>query len=252
VTVIVPAYNEVRRIAATIREIAGYFERRQQTCEIIVAADGTDGTREAASALIPTTPMLTVIGHSDRCGKGRGIREAVRMARGKIIGFVDADQKTPIDEFDKFKPLFLEGADLVIGSRALQDSMIEKAQPLHRRLGSRVFSLVMHTVVGLSRIPDTQCGFKFFRREVALDLFIRQRIDGYMFDVEILYLAQRSAYRIDQVPVRWRDDGDSRLQLVAGNIRNVMDLFRIRFTPDASVRVAGISAEIPGSRKARP
>lgn len=249
VSVIVPAYNEVRRIAATIHEIRDYFESRQQACEIIVAADGTDGTREAASALVASIPALRVIGHADRAGKGRGIREAMALTRGRIIGFVDADQKTPIDEFDKFRPFFDDGADLVIGSRALRESVVEKAQPLHRRLGSQVFGLVMRAVVGLSRIPDTQCGFKFFRRDVALDLFTRQRIDGYMFDVEILYLAQQSGYRISQVAVRWRDDGDSRLQLVAGNIRNVADLFRIRFAPDTRLPVSEIPAEVPRSRK---
>jgi dolichyl-phosphate beta-glucosyltransferase len=119
---------------------------------------------------------------------------------------------------------------VVIGSRALADSRIEKPQPLYRRLGSRGFHVLMRTVVGLSGITDTQCGFKFFRRDVALDLFRRQRIDGYMFDVEILYLARRAGYRIAQVPVRWRDDGDSRLALLSGNFRNVVDLFRIRFS----------------------
>jgi dolichyl-phosphate beta-glucosyltransferase len=250
VSVIVPAYNEVRQIAATIQELRGYFERCQQSFEIIVAADGTDGTREAASALVPSIPALKVIGHAERAGKGRGVREAMRLTRGRIVGFVDADQKTPIDEFDKFRPLFDDGADLVIGSRALRESVIEKAQPLHRRLGSQVFGLVMRAVVGLSRIPDTQCGFKFFRRDVALDLFTRQRIDGYMFDVEILYLAQQSGYRISQVAVRWRDDGDSRLQLVAGNIRNVADLFRIRFASDTRLSVSEIPAEVRRSRNA--
>ena len=249
VSVIVPAYNEVRRIAATIHEVRSYFERRRERCEIIVAADGTDGTREAASALIPTTPALVVIGHAERTGKGHGIREAMRLTHGRIVGFVDADQKTPIDEFDKFRPLLDEGSDLVIGSRALGESVIEKRQPLHRQIGSRAFGLVMRTVVGLSGIPDTQCGFKFFRRDVALDLFTRQKIDGYMFDVEILYLAQQSGYRISQVPVRWRDDGDSRLQLVAGNVRNFGDLFRIRFASDPAAPIPEISAELPRSRK---
>lgn len=249
VSVIIPAYNEVRRIATAIQEVADYFERRRQSCEILVAADGTDGTREAASALMRTIPRLRVIGHDERAGKGRGIREAMRLTRGDVIGFVDADQKTPIDEFDKFESLFLEGADLVIGSRALQGSVIEKAQPLHRRLGSRAFGLIMRAIVGLSRIPDTQCGFKFFRREIALDLFARQQIDGYMFDVEILYLAHRSGYRICQVPVRWRDDGDSRLQLVAGNVQNVADLLRIRFAPEAPVSASEIPAELARSRK---
>jgi len=201
---------------------------RRRSVEIIVSADGDDGTRETVAALAPTVPGLTVIGHKERGGKGRGIREAMRLARGRVVGFVDADQKTPIEEFDRIAPQLDAGYDVVIGSRGLDESTIERAQPLHRQIGSRGFGIVMRAVVGLSGIPDTQCGFKFFRREVAQDLFSRQRIDGYMFDVEILSLATRSGYRIAQVPVRWRDDGDSRLQLVAGNLRNMADLFRIR------------------------
>jgi dolichyl-phosphate beta-glucosyltransferase len=117
----------------------------------------------------------------------------------------------------------------VIGSRVLGGAAIERRQPFYRRVGSRGFSVVMRLLVGLWGIPDTQCGFKFFRGPVARDLFARQRIDGYMFDVEVLHLARRSGYRLKQVGVRWRDDGDSRLALVAGNWQNLVDLFRIRF-----------------------
>jgi transaldolase len=210
ITVIVPAYNESERIAATIEEVQAYFDARQLSCEIIVSADGTDGTRERAAEVGRMRgSRVTVIGHAERAGKGRGIREAMAMAQGAVVGFVDADQKTPIDEFDKFKPLLDAGADVVIGSRALPESRIEQPQRWHRRVGSRGFAFVMHTVVGLRDIRDTQCGFKFFRRAVGMDLFARQQIDGYMFDVEILYLAQRSGCKIAQVPVRWRDDDDS-------------------------------------------
>jgi dolichyl-phosphate beta-glucosyltransferase len=228
ITLILPAYNESRRIVQTIGEAKSYFERRQQGCEIIVSADGDDGTREIVAEMARTDPFLRVIGNVQRLGKGRGIREAVRLAQGAIIGFADADNKTPIEEFDKVEPLLCQGYDLVIGARALRESKIERAQPIYRRLGSKGFSLFMHTVVGLPGIVDTQCGFKFFQRAVALDLFARQRIDGYMFDVEILYLAAKAGYRIAQVPIRWRDDGDSRLVLLGGNLRNVIDIFRIR------------------------
>ena len=156
------------------------------------------------------------------------------LATGRIIGFVDADQKTPVSEFDKVRPAFENGADVVIGSRGLRGSQIENPQPWYRQAGSRGFAMFMHTVVGLGSIPDTQCGFKFFRADVARTLFARQRIDGYMFDVEILYLAERLRYRIAQVPVRWRDDGDSRLNLMAGNLKNVQDIFRIRFARGAA------------------
>jgi dolichyl-phosphate beta-glucosyltransferase len=228
-TLILPAYNEVNRIAQTIAEARAYLDSRRLTHEIIVAADGNDGTRELVGEMSRDDPTLRVIGNVERRGKGYGIRQSVGLARGEIVGFTDADNKTPITEFDKLEPFLLNGYEVVIGSRALRESRIERPQPLYRRLGAKGFSLLVHSVVGLSDIVDTQCGFKFFQRRIALDLFSRQGIDGYMFDVEILYLARQSGYRIAQVPVRWRDDRDSRLALLSGNIRNVMDIFRIRF-----------------------
>jgi dolichyl-phosphate beta-glucosyltransferase len=229
VSVVVPAYNEARRIAGTIAEILAYFETKPYSVEVIVSADGNDGTREAARALGSRDPRINVIGSAERLGKGRGVREGFHLAHGDVIGFVDADNKTPISEFDKFETEFLKGADLVIGSRALRTSQVERPQRLYRRLGSKAFAMGMHAIVGLGHVPDTQCGFKFFRQPVSVDIFARQRIDGYMFDVEILHLAAQAGYRLAQVPVRWRDDGDSRLNLVSGNARNFVDLLRIRF-----------------------
>ena len=228
VTVVVPAYNEVARIETTLLEMRAYFAAKPYDLEVIVAADGDDGTRELVGGLAASFRRLTIIGGSERRGKGHGIREAMRVAKGDVIGFVDADNKTPISEFDKFELPLAEGADVVIGSRGLVDSKIERPQSWLRRVGSRGFGLFMHAIVGLEDIVDTQCGFKFFQREAALDLFGRQRIDSYLFDVEILFLAQRSGYRIVQVPVRWSDDGDSRLELVRGNLRHVGEIFRIR------------------------
>ena len=238
ISVVVPAYNEVKRIAGTVGEMKDYLQGRRYSHEIIVSADGDDGTRECVAELARTDPTLKVIGSVERRGKGFGVRQGVRMAQGEIIGFVDADNKTPITDFDKVEPLLKSGNDIVIGSRALRDSQIERAQPSYRRLGSKGFSLLMHTVVGLRDISDTQCGFKFFQRRPALDLFSRQGIDGYMFDVEILYLAQRAGYRIAQVPIRWRDDGDSRLAVFSGNVRNLVDIFRIRFASPARAGAA--------------
>ncbi|MEK7404283.1 MAG: dolichyl-phosphate beta-glucosyltransferase [Acidobacteriota bacterium] len=228
ISLILPAFNEVATIAETISEVIGYFTSRQLRYEIIVAADGDDGTRERAGELARDNPAIKVIGDKARRGKGRGIREGVAIANGKIIGFADADNKVPISEFDKLAPWLEQGFPVVIGSRALKESVIERYQPFYRRIGARGFSLFMHTVVGLPGIVDTQCGFKFFRREAAVELFRRQRIDGYMFDVEILALARQLDFAIKQVPIRWHDDGDSRLRLFAGNLRNVIDIFRIR------------------------
>ena len=170
---------------------------------------------------------LKAIGAPGRRGKGRGVREAVALARGKIIGYADADNKVPIGEYDKIAPALQAGLQVVIGSRALRDSEIQRAQPLYRRIGGNAFRWVMQAATGLN-VRDTQCGFKFFPAAVAKALFRLQRVDGYMFDVEILVIADRLGCSIREVPIRWRDDGDSRLDLVSGNIRNVRDILRIR------------------------
>ena len=228
ISLIFPAYNEAQHITQTVTEAKQYFTSRGFSHEIIVSADGSDETREIVSEMTKTDPTLKVIGNIERRGKGYGIRQAIPLTTGVIVGFADADNKTPISEFDKIEPL-LHTHDIVIGSRGLKESRIEQAQPLYRQIGSKGFGVYMRAITGLHDIIDTQCGFKFLQRNVAVDLFSRQKIDGYMYDVEILYLARRAGYTIAQVPIRWRDDGDSRLQLISGNIRNALDVLRIRF-----------------------
>ena len=240
VSLILPAYNEAATIATTIRETGSYFRSRGLRYEMIVAADGGDGTRELALETARQGEPVRVIGNQARSGKGRGVREAMALARGNIAGYADADNKVPIEEFDKFRPWLSPSLnpslnpslsqryDVVVGSRSMRDSQIERRQPLYRQLGGKGFGLFMHAMVGLQGITDTQCGFKFFTRAAAREIFSRQQIDGYMFDVEILVLARQLGYGIQQVPIRWRDDGDSRLALLGGNLRNVIDIFRIR------------------------
>jgi glycosyltransferase involved in cell wall biosynthesis len=242
VSLIIPAFNEAARIVATISEALDYFDSKRIACEVIVSADGTDGTREAAGALGARRREIKVIGQPERRGKGRGVREAVRLATGDVIGFTDADNKTPITEFDKVEALLRDGADVVIGSRGLEGSRIEHAQPLYRKWGSKGFAVFMHACVGLNGIVDTQCGFKFFRGDAGRHLFSRQQIDGYMFDVEILYLAQQIGYRTEQIPVRWRDDGDSRLRLVSGNLRNLQDILSIQWRHRSVTRLTSVEA----------
>lgn len=228
ISLILPAFNEAGRIAVTIAEAVRYFQSRHYTYEIIVAADGNDGTREIVAGLRREDPHLSVIGRPGRRGKGLGIREGVRLATGSVIGYADADNKVPIEEYDKCAPLLGAGCPIVIGSRAMEKSQIDRAQPWYRRLGARGFHIFMQNATGLWEVSDTQCGFKFFQHEVAKQLFTLQKIDDYMFDVEILLLARGLGLEIQEVPIRWRDDGDSRLQLVRGNLRNVRDILRIR------------------------
>jgi dolichyl-phosphate beta-glucosyltransferase len=237
-SLILPAYNEASSIVRTLMAMRIYLDANGHNFEIIVSADGDDGTRELACDIARRDDRVRVIGSPGRHGKGKGIRAAVAVARGAIVGFLDADYKVAIEEVEKVLPWLDRGYDLVIGSRAMPDSRIGRRQPLYRRLGSRGFAFAMHCLTGLWHVRDTQCGFKFFRGPVARDLFARQQIDGYMFDVEVLCLAARAGYRIKEVGVNWRDDGDSRLDLFAGNWRNFVDLLRIRFGPIRRPEVA--------------
>ena len=228
-SLIVPAYNEAASIARTLDLMRKYLEQRQPSWEIIVSADGTDGTRERVVEFAAGDKRIAVIGTPERRGKGRGVRNGVLQAKGEVIGFVDADYKTPIEELEKILPAFDEGYEVVIGSRRVGDSRIVRPQKLYRRVGSKAFARVMRAVVGLYGIQDTQCGFKFFTREAARRIFSMQQIDGYMFDVEILRLARKLGYNIKEVGVRWQDDGDSRSPMISGTIRHARDLLSIRF-----------------------
>jgi dolichyl-phosphate beta-glucosyltransferase len=227
-SVVLPAYNEAGSIRTTLAAMRSYLDRQDYSYEIVVAADGDDNTPEIVTELARDWPALKLTAEAGRHGKGHGLRRGMRMVTGEIVGFLDADYKTPIDEFERMLPWLQNGFDLVIGSRGLADSKIEVYQPLYRQIGSRMFGLIMHILLGLWSIRDTQCGFKFFTRASADEIFARAKIDGYMCDVEILCLAERLGYSVKEIGIRWRDDGDSRLQLVSGNLRNTLDLFRIR------------------------
>jgi dolichyl-phosphate beta-glucosyltransferase len=204
------------------------MEKKGLTYEILVAADGTDGTREMAEKLAALDSRIKVFGSAERGGKGRGVKEAMLKTQGRIIGYIDADNKTPITELDRFLPLLNDGCEVVIGSRKVTGSGQEVRKPLFRQLISFIYRTFTHMVVGLNDIQDTQCGFKFFLREPGLKLFQDQEIMGYAFDVEILYLARRAGYRIAQIPVLFKHDGDSRMSVISGNLKSLRDTLQIR------------------------
>lgn len=229
-SVILPAYNEEKRIGLALSAAHEYFSRhRPDGVELLVVDDGSrDNTTGAALQFVGSIPDLKVLRNQQNRGKGYSVRRGVAEAKGAVIGFMDADYKTPVEEVEKILPWLDKGYEVVIGSRGLQQSRVEVPQPVYRQWGAYLFGAVMHALIGLSDIVDTQCGFKFFTRKAASDIFSQQKIDGYMFDVEILCLAQRLGYRVKQVPIRWVNDPDSRLQLIRGNVRNMKELLQIR------------------------
>jgi dolichyl-phosphate beta-glucosyltransferase len=228
-SVIVPAYNEAQSIRRTLLAMRAFLDAQTYEYEVILASDGDDATPEIAAEIAATWPNLSITAEPGRHGKGHGIRRGVALANGEVIGFLDADYKTPIEEVTKLLPWLEDGYDVVLGSRGMASSRITQQQPWYRRIGSKAFALVMHSIIGLNQVRDTQCGFKFFSRKSASEIFPLTRVDGYMCDVEYLWLAAQLGHRMKEVGISWSDDGDSRLQLVSGNLRNCRELLKIRF-----------------------
>jgi dolichyl-phosphate beta-glucosyltransferase len=229
ISIVVPTYNEAHAIGGTLDAMRRYLERQAYGYEVIVASDGDDPTPDVVLEKARQWPQLQLSAERARHGKGHGLRRGFAMASGEIVGFLDGDYKTPIEEMEKLLPWLSRGYDLVVGSRALADSRIEVAAPWFRRVGSHVFAVGLRALIGLNHVRDTQCGFKFFSGQAARDIFGQARIDGYMCDIEILWLAERFGFKVKEVGVVWKDDADSRLELVRGNIRNCAELLRIRF-----------------------
>jgi len=242
VSIVLPAFDEAARIGPALDELFGYLRRRGPAREggrsaeelgrwdVLVVDDGsTDGTagivtsRPEASG---TEPVLRVLRRPHQ-GKGAAVRAGMLAATGELVIFADADLATPPDQL----PLLTEALaehDLALGSRVQPDGTDRRAsQPLHRRLLGRAFhSLATAWVTG--DVPDTQCGFKGFRRDVAQDLFARQRIVSIVFDAELIHLAQRRGYRVAVIPVKWSDKRGSRMRVRPFMAwRVALDLIRI-------------------------
>ncbi len=230
ISIIIPAYNEARRIGITIEKSTAFLAQRTWDWELIVVDDGSaDDTAVRVLEYARQQQGVRCVENGQNRGKGYSIRHGIGQAHGRYIGFMDADYKTEIAALDLAMEHLDAGADGVIGDRTLETSHIAVQRRRYRQLGSNAFRRLLHTLVGLGDFGDTQCGFKFFRAEVMRDLFARQRIDGYMFDVEILLLAARSDYEIRAIPVEWSADPDSRFNPVTGMVRNLGELARIRW-----------------------
>ena len=198
-SIVIPAYNEAAQIRKTLQQIYRYLQERDISGEVIVVDDGsTDKTSQVASKC-----GAQVIRHAQNKGKGSAVRSGMLAAKGKYVLFTDVDLSTPIEELDNLLKK-IEQADVVIGSRALPDSRIKVPQSWYRTKLGQIFAFLRSLII-LRAFNDTQCGFKIFRNSVVDKLFIQQRINGFGFDVEILFLAHKIGLRILEMPVKWRD-----------------------------------------------
>jgi len=233
VSVVIPAYNEANRIAPSLERICAYLAECGRTSEVIVVDDGsTDGTAGVvegfagrfAGAGIP----LRVLGDGKNHGKGAAVRVGMLAARGRVRLFSDADLSAPIEELPKVvDPVFNGSADIVMGSRALDVSLVGVHQSAAREIAGRVFNLLMRALTGMP-FRDTQCGFKAFRDDAAREVFGRVLIERFGFDVEALYVATRLGYSILEVPVVWNNVEGSKVSLASG-MNGYADVVRVRW-----------------------
>jgi dolichyl-phosphate beta-glucosyltransferase len=225
VSVVIPAYNEEWRILPTIGAIATHMSSRHVPWELIICDDGsTDATVDLVHGLQFANLRLLIA--DKNTGKGDAVRRGMLAARGNVVLFADADQSTPIEQFDRLNDRISEGFDVVVGSRAADGAEVS-GKSLSRKILSGGLRLIVSRGFGVT-VSDTQCGFKLFTRDAAQELFAAQLIDGFSFDLEVLYLAHKFGRRVAEEPVEWIDAPGSTVDTARVSLQFVRDLVRIR------------------------
>ena len=229
-SVVIPVFNEEKSIGEALRRITAYLSLKGQSWEVLVSNDGsTDGTAEAVERFASENPQHSVrlVTSSPNHGKGFAARQGVLAASGRYVLLTDADLSAPIKESDKLIRALEAGSDVAIGSRALRSKGCDVRQSFKRRFSGRVFNLLVRALV-LPDVMDSQCGFKCFTKEAAQRLFSQMKLDGFCFDVEVLYLAKRAGLKVAEVPVMWSEGRDSKIRLVHDSAVMAGDLLKIK------------------------
>lgn len=226
---VIPAYNEAARLPATLEAVRRFCQSKPFACETLVVDDGSDdATPAAAERMAAAWPALRLFRNPGNRGKGYTVRRGMLEARGDLVLFSDADLSAPIEEADKLLEALAGGSDVAIGSRALRRELIGVHQSRLRETAGQLFNWMVRAATGL-RFRDTQCGFKLFRRAAVQAVFGRQRLEGFGFDVEVLYLARKLGFRTVEVPVRWNHAPGTKVRMVGDSLEMFTDLLRIRW-----------------------
>ncbi len=225
-SLIIPAFNEEARIEASLKNALEFFDSKSLSYEILVVDDGSsDRTIEVVSKF--ESPNLKLIAQPKNKGKGAAVTRGMLEANGKIRVFSDADFSTPVAEIEKVITAMSLGTEVFIGSRALDYTMIKKHQPAYREFMGKTFNKLVQLFL-ISGIKDTQCGFKGFTAKAALEIFSRMKIEGFGFDLEIIYLADKLGFHISEVPVEWYNDERSTVNPIKDSITMFFDIFKVK------------------------
>lgn len=227
-SLVIPAYNEERRLGPALEAATAYLEQRGQPWELLVVDDGSrDATAARARAWAASHPQVRLLQNEVNRGKGYAVRRGLLAARGRYVGFMDADLSAPLENLERAWPWLEAGYDVAIGSRFLPGSEITAGQPRLRAASSWAIHLLIRQALGLE-FRDTQCGFKLFRQEAARAIFSLARVEGFLFDAEALCLARRLGLAVKEFPITWRNDPDSRVRFRRHALPILVELVRIR------------------------
>lgn len=230
-SLIIPAYNEEKKIERDIRKAFAYFKQKKFKGEVIVSTDGvTDNTNKIVKNLQKDFPHLILLAKKKKIGKGAAIKQGVLKASGKFIMFADAGLCVPF-EFIAIGIKKLElGYDLALGNRADKSTVIKNKQPFYRSIGSKVFSLLVKYILGVPyHIKDTQCGFKIYQHAIAKILFKDLKTNTMMFDLELILRAKRNNFKIAVFPIEWSNDPDTKFNPVNGSFKILEEIYNIKF-----------------------
>jgi glycosyltransferase involved in cell wall biosynthesis len=238
-SIVIPAFNEERRLPATLERIAAYINVSSRATEVIVVDDGSrDGTIGVAESFREKLPDLRVISNGRNRGKGYSVRHGFMESRGEIVLFTDADLSAPIEEADKLLAK-MDGYDVAIGSRAVNRDLIEVHESKFRELAGIIFNRIVRLILRLPFV-DTQCGFKAFQREKCKVIFEQQTIERFGFDPELLYLARHHGLRTAEVAVRWAHSPATKVNMLRDSVQMFLDVVIIRWNSmSGRYRVAG-------------
>jgi dolichyl-phosphate beta-glucosyltransferase len=225
-SLIFPAYNEELRLPETLKQVSNFTSRQSYPLEVIVIENGsTDKTFQIAQSFKTNYPNLQVLQNSQR-GKGRAVRQGILAAHGEYRFMCDVDLSMPVDEINRFLPPTLQGYDIAIASREAPGA-IRYEEPYYRHFVGRIYNGLIR-FLALPGLQDTQCGFKCFNGRAAEDLFPRQTLSGWSFDVEILFIARLLGYRVIEIPIHWYYNPHSKISVVRDSFKMGLDLLTIR------------------------
>ena len=225
-SVIIPVYNEAQRLPNSMRNLLAYLNQQSYSYEIVVVENGsTDDTYRIACEFSRLYPNVRVIQEQQK-GKGLAVRRGMLEATGKYRFMCDVDFSMPIMAINRFFPPNLQGYDIAIASREVEGA-VRYNEPAYRHLVGRIFNLLIRWLA-LPNFNDTQCGFKCFHSRVVDDLFGKQTIRGWTFDVEILFIAQLRGYSIIEVPISWYFNPDSKVNVLRDGVRMGLDLIALK------------------------